>query len=51
MSYRPSFRNRTRIPEKLIMEALPQKWPVKQAEVELAVRKLKAELGFVPVEG
>jgi chromosome segregation ATPase len=40
-------------PERLItiLEVLRQKWPAKQAEIELAVRKLQAELGFVPVEG
>jgi len=39
--------------EKLVttLEVLRQKWPAKQAEIELAVRKLQAELGFVPVEG
>lgn len=38
-------------PEKLIstLEVLQQKWPSKQAEIELAVRKLQTELGFVPI--
>ena len=37
--------------EKLItiMEVLRQKWPAKQAEIELAVRKLQTELGLVPI--
>jgi hypothetical protein len=38
-------------PEKLIsiLEVLQQKWPSKQAEIELAVRKLQIELGLVPL--
>jgi hypothetical protein len=36
-------------PERLvtIMEVLRQKWPSKEAEIEVAVRKLLAELGLV----
>jgi hypothetical protein len=29
------------------MEVLRQKWPSKEAEIEVAVRKLLAELGLV----
>jgi hypothetical protein len=37
-------------PEKLItlLEVLRQKWPAKQAEIEVAVRKVITELGLVP---
>jgi hypothetical protein len=53
MSYKAELAKPNPDPEKLIttMEVLRQKWPAKQAEIELAVRKLQAELGFVPVEG
>jgi DNA repair exonuclease SbcCD ATPase subunit len=38
-------------PEKLVtlLEVLRQKWPAKEAEIELAVRKVITELGLVPV--
>jgi len=37
-------------PEKLVtlLEVLRQKWPAKQAEIEVAVRKVITELGLVP---
>jgi DNA repair exonuclease SbcCD ATPase subunit len=40
-------------PEKLIaiLEVLREKWPAKQAEIELAVRKVITELGLVPTAG
>ena len=40
-------------PEKLItlLEVLRQKWPAKQAEIEVAVRKVITELVLVPTVG
>jgi hypothetical protein len=40
-------------PEKLVtlLEVLQQKWPAKEAEIEVAVRKVITELGLVPTSG